>query len=187
MHREDRLERGTVLPSKWMKPGARLRWLHPFFEDMAEEWKSSYYGNVLSGRYAGKVGGIGTSLTSIVMDTLEHHFSGVPELYISKICGLAVQVALQRAVLLARACSSQSSSEWSTSYCQLMKGCEGENIQTKQGVNMIDGLANTLKDKGKPLHLSDKQLVIDDFEVFMQVRFCCLDQHLSLCAPLRTR
>ena len=40
-----------------MKPEARLRWLHPFFEDMAEEWNFNYYGQVLSGRYAGKVGG----------------------------------------------------------------------------------------------------------------------------------
>ena len=40
-----------------MKPGARLRWLHPFFEDMAEKWDSNYYGHVLSGCYAGKVGG----------------------------------------------------------------------------------------------------------------------------------
>ena len=39
-----------------VEPVARLHWLHPAFEDMAEEWTPAYYGNVLSGRYAGKVG-----------------------------------------------------------------------------------------------------------------------------------
>ena len=52
MPREDCFQQKEM----WMKPGARLRWLHPFFEDMAEKWNPTYYGNVLSGRYAGKVG-----------------------------------------------------------------------------------------------------------------------------------
>ena len=54
----------------WVKPEARLRWLHPFFEDMAEEWKPTYYGNVLSGRYAAKVGGCAACWAALIMDTL---------------------------------------------------------------------------------------------------------------------
>ena len=72
-------------------------------------------------------------------------------------------------MLLARACNTQSSSSWLALYCQLMKGCEGENIQARRGLELIHELANSLKDHEKPMHVRGNQLFVDNSAIFKQV------------------
>ena len=50
-----------------------------------------------------------------------------------------------------------------------MQGYEGENIQAQCGLEMIRGLADTLKDQEKPIHVHGNQLFVDNFAIFKQV------------------
>lgn len=99
-----------------------------------------------------------------------------------------MQVTLQRAMLLARACNTQSSSSWLALYCQLMKGCEGENIQARRGLELIHELANSLKDHEKPMHVRGNQLFVDNSAIFKQVTLTQVvgSRTFLLSAPLTT-
>ena len=82
-------------------------------------------------------------------------------------------------MLLAAACNTQNSVAWPDAYRQLMLGLQGENIQAKQGIKLIDRLADALRYQEKPVHLNleDRQLVIDNFANFIEVisDSCCVD------------